>query len=249
MNEVKETKYIEKLIPDDITTAIIIRKNNMPFFHNSNVKQKFKAASLIKLGIALYIKEKQLSTLNNQIEIRQQDMVGGAGIINRLHINKWKIKDLIDLMLSLSDNTATNALISYYGIDVINNYLCSTYKGIQLKRYLMHKSKQENITNAVTIIDIFEQLLNGDDNFTKFIINVLIHQTSRNKLVSISNPNFIALNKTGELLHEQHDIARFKNANETLDCCVLTQVKDYKQYQESILMMQQIGKVLTNDFL
>lgn len=245
----QKIKDIEKLVPNDITTAIVIRKNNMPFFHNLNINQEFKAASLIKLGIALYIKDRQLSTLNDQIEISQQDMVGGAGIINRLHVNRWQVKDLIDLMLSLSDNTATNALISFYGIKEINDYLCSKYTGIQLKRYLMYNSNQENIINAVAIMDVFEQLLNGNDDFTKFINNVLTHQTARNKLVSISNPAFISLNKTGELLHEQHDIARFENANETLDCCVLTRVKNYKQYQESILMMQQIGKILTNDFL
>ena len=56
---------------------------------------------------------------------------------------------------------------------------------------------------------------------------------------------FETFNKTGELLHEQHDIARFKSQNEVIDCCVLTNYQNQEDYEGILNMIQNIGKILT----
>lgn len=42
-------------------------------------------------------------------------------------------------MLSVSDNTATNALLNYYNINTINDYLQQNFQNISLSRFLMKK--------------------------------------------------------------------------------------------------------------
>ena len=56
---------------------------------------------------------------------------------------------------------------------------------------------------------------------------------------------FETFNKTGELLHEHHDIARFKSQNEVIDCCVLTNYQNQEDYEGILNMIQNIGKILT----
>ena len=138
------TKIQKQIENNPWKTAITIRKNNQTIFENSNANMVFKSASLIKLGIALYIEEEKPDTIDNTLNLSSDDIVGGAGIINRLSIKSWQISDLLDLMLSVSDNTATNALLNYYNINTINDYLQQNFQNISLGRFLMKKSTKEN---------------------------------------------------------------------------------------------------------
>lgn len=226
-------------------TAITVFKNGKSYFENSLANTTYRSASLIKLAIALYIQEVKPQTINNPITLSTKNVVGGAGIINRLSIKTWKIKDLIDLMLSLSDNSATNALLSYYHLDTINSFLQQNFQNISLNRFLMEKSTKENTCTANSIMNVFQRLLNDNNEVNQIILNSLKHQTVRNKLVAYSNPKFETFNKTGELLHEQHDIARFKSQNEVIDCCVLTNYQNQEDYEGILNMIQNIGKILT----
>ena len=137
-------------------TAITIYKNGKSIFENSLANTTYKSASLIKLAIALYIQEVKPQTINNEITLSIKNVVGGAGIINRLSIKTWKIKDLIDLMLSLSDNSATNALLSYYHLDTINSFLQQNFQNVSLNRFLMEKSTKENTCTANSIMNVFQ---------------------------------------------------------------------------------------------
>ena len=130
------TKIQKQIENNPWKTAITIRKNNQTIFENSNANMVFKSASLIKLGIALYIEEEKPDTIDNTLNLSSDDIVGGAGIINRLSIKSWQISDLLDLMLSVSDNTATNALLNYYNINTINDYLQQNFQNISLGRFL-----------------------------------------------------------------------------------------------------------------
>ena len=227
------TQIQEQIENNPWKTAITIRKNNHTIFENSNANVIFKSASLIKLGIALYIQEKKPGTIANTLTLSSNDIVGGAGIINRLSIKSWKISDLLDLMLSVSDNT-------------INDYLQRNFQNISLGRFLMKKSDKENTCTSNSMMDVFEKLLAGNNEVNHVVLDALKHQEVRNKLVAYSNPKYEVFNKTGELLHEQHDIARFRANTDVIDCCVLTNYQSQKDYENILSMMQKIGKILTH---
>ncbi|MEK2461943.1 serine hydrolase [Lactobacillus gasseri] len=240
------TKIQKQIENNPWKTAITIRKNNQTIFETSNANMVFKSASLIKLGIALYIEEEKPDTIDNTLNLSSDDIVGGAGIINRLSIKSWQISDLLDLMLSVSDNTATNALLNYYNINTINDYLQQNFPNISLGRFLMKKSDKENTCTSNSMMDVFEKLLADNNEVNHVILDALKHQEVRNKLVAYSNPKYEVFNKTGELLHEQHDIARFKVNADVIDCCVLTNYQSQKDYENILNMMQKIGKILTH---
>lgn len=226
------------------TTAIIIRENNKTIF-SKNTDKTMKAASLIKLGIALYIKKRMPESIAHTIPLKNEEIVHGAGIINRLTISKWKIADLIDLMLCVSDNTATNALLDFYQIDKINDFLQENYENVQLGRFLM-KSGKENLASCKAIMRIFEDLLVPDQKrVTQIIFAALKHQENRNKLVAFSNPEYASFNKTGELAREEHDIVRFKKGDRNIDCCVMTHFQNAKDHEQVIKMMQRLGQLIT----
>lgn len=149
-------------------------------------------------------------------------------------------------MLSVSDNTATNALLNYYNINTINDYLQQNFQNISLSRFLMKKSDKENTCTSNSMMDVFEKLLAGDNEVNHVVLDALKHQEVRNKLVAYSNPKYEVFNKTGELLHEQHDIARFRANTDVIDCCVLTNYQSQKDYENILSMMQKIGKILTH---
>ena len=74
-----------------------------------NDSAPMKSASVIKLFIMEYAYNQMCSG-----EIKSDDIVSGT-----------KLSSLIERMITASDNDATNALINYFGMDKINEYITS----------------------------------------------------------------------------------------------------------------------------
>ncbi|MEV8635409.1 serine hydrolase [Streptosporangium sp. NPDC051023] len=51
------------------------------------------------------------------VELREEDRCGGSGLLGLLSARRWPIGDLAVLTASVSDNTATNALLRRVGLD------------------------------------------------------------------------------------------------------------------------------------
>lgn len=88
-----------------------------------NTAEVFPSASLIKVPILveLFLRNfKQEFSLDDVIELTNDDIVGGAGVIQHLSAREYTIRDLATLMIIQSDNTATNVLIDFLGVDRIN---------------------------------------------------------------------------------------------------------------------------------
>jgi beta-lactamase class A len=60
-------------------------------------------------------------TLTDRYELRNEDRAAGSGVLLHLHQGlDLSLDDLIYLMISISDNTATNVLIDLAGMDNVN---------------------------------------------------------------------------------------------------------------------------------
>ena len=84
----------------------------------------FPAASLIKLPV-LVEAFRQLAAgalgRDEWIELRTEDKVIGSGILKDLSSRlRLKLADLLLLMMTISDNTATNLVIDRVGVDCVN---------------------------------------------------------------------------------------------------------------------------------
>lgn len=89
-----------------------------------NEEQKFHSASIIKLYY-LYEALKQVQdgvlSLNTIFKLPSDEKVGGAGVLHLLHDDiNLTLEDLLNLMIAVSDNTATNMLFDILGKDNIN---------------------------------------------------------------------------------------------------------------------------------
>lgn len=85
------------------------------------------SASLIKLYIMLaaFVKDSENKlSLNKPFILRDSDKLPSCGALNLMHDGlRVSARDLINLMIALSDNTATNMLIDELGIDYINGVI------------------------------------------------------------------------------------------------------------------------------
>jgi len=209
---------------------------------------------LIKVAIAKYALEyeqKNPNYIDERISIDESEIVHGAGIIRGLTDRKWSIRDLIYLMLNVSDNTATNALIDYFSLDKLLNWSLEDYNGVVIGRYMMKLSSQENIINLSEFLPIWGRLFSKDTKLSKVIVDALRHQQNKVKLEGkLSKIPFTGktFNKTGELLNEEHDISRFEIDGKWIDCAVLTHFRSEGQRFEAIEFNQNIG-LIVGDYL
>jgi beta-lactamase class A len=92
--------------------------------YSHNGERRFVAASTVKIAIMIELFRKidlgQLA-LSQRHVLKPQDKSTGGGVILHLHDGiEFTLGDLVYLMMSISDNTATNVLIDYTGMDAVN---------------------------------------------------------------------------------------------------------------------------------
>lgn len=92
------------------------------FIHNED--QPFPAASLVKIPILVTcfkaVEEGRLD-LSEKHVLRREDRVGGSGILRRMRNGRsFTYSQLIDYMVTESDNIACNIMIDRLGFDYIN---------------------------------------------------------------------------------------------------------------------------------
>lgn len=100
----------------------LIAPNGERYRHNG--ERRFRAASTVKIPIMgeLYRQIAQgTHALDEPYVLRQADITPGSGVLLHLHTGlQLTINDLLYLMISISDNTATNILIDLVGMDRVN---------------------------------------------------------------------------------------------------------------------------------
>ncbi len=86
--------------------------------------RKFRAASTIKIPVMIEVYRKfdrGECSPNQTIPLSAADKTPGSGVLQHMHEGmELTVDDLMSLMISISDNTATNMLIDLAGIDQVN---------------------------------------------------------------------------------------------------------------------------------
>ena len=92
-----------------------------------NGDELFPTASVFKIPVIIEF-YKQLESgglsLDDKILLKKEDMVPGSGILKELSEGlELTYRDLMELMMILSDNTATDLIVNVVGIDNVNSTL------------------------------------------------------------------------------------------------------------------------------
>ncbi|MGP4106270.1 serine hydrolase [Virgibacillus sp. L01] len=203
-----------------------------------NAYEPRKAASLVKLPIlieAFRQLEADLFRADTLVYIEQDMKVGGAGVINHLtSSNVYSYKNLMELMIIISDNTAANLILDKIEMDQVNilaKHLKCEHTLIQ--RNFMDTVSQaagfENYTSASDMCHFLTIIANRgktiNDNSRSQILEILSNQQLNGKLASYLpfDSNVKLYHKSGELNGVEHDAAILEYQNKRVEAVVMSE--------------------------
>jgi beta-lactamase class A len=199
-----------------------------------NADEVFATASSIKIAIlAEFVRQVQQSKLkfDDPYTLQLSDLVGGSGIVGALTpgVTKLTLRDVAALMISVSDNSATNILIDRIGMDNVNALLDSLgLKHTRLRRKMMDvraaAEGRENIASPRELMLLLEALYRGqvlNKEFTGAYFNLLsIHKES---YIPRELPEDLRIaNKPGELEGLRNDCGVIFTGSRPYVICVMS---------------------------
>lgn len=239
-------KFDQILAPLPGQTALLVCDDQKVLYASPLVSQEFKSASLIKLAVACYYQAHPVDL--SQVVTIPNDKIVDGGMLCHLAQRDWQLRDVLDLMLSDSDNTATNFLIDFAGFDKMADWFEDNFTGLHLGRYLMEVTDRENYITAETAMQLFNRLLDDQSPFGQVCQKALHYQESVNKLLQYL-PEGCSYSKTGELDDTEHDIARIFVGEHYYDVCFLSHYQGLKERKAIVQGQNAVGELLYYDLL
>lgn len=175
----------------------------------------FTAASVIKIPIMMAaFHEARCGNLrlDDAIVLGKKDKVGGSGVLKELHTGlQITLLDAINLMIVVSDNTATNLVMDAVGRERVNHYMNSKgCTGSRLEAHLMRPNPR-GPWNKITAKDI-TLLIRGLAEKTienpgdcDSMISIMERQQYNEKLPRYLPQEAVCAHKTGEVRGVTHD--------------------------------------------
>lgn len=184
------------------------QKTSTPFLYNS---KPMRAASMIKVFILAttmeIVKDGNLS-LDQNLTLHSYDKVGGAGILGGYASGtQLPLRTVLKLMITHSDNTATNMIIDLVGMDTINDYVKEKgYGDTILRRKMMDMNAiyagRENYSSAKDLGEIFRKIYNHEcvsRECDDVMLEFLLAQTDT-ECLNTALPGLKIAHKTGALV-------------------------------------------------
>lgn len=176
----------------------------------------FPAASVIKIGIMSYLLdqvEKGSVCLTERVAISAAQQVGGAGVLFELEPERdYRLDELCRLMMVVSDNTASNALVRRLGMERLNAFWSERGYQAVMRRYFMDPvvEDRDNQMTAIAAAAMLKDLYAGvglSEATREFALGCLRRQQFREKIPSMLPEEVVVGHKTGELDGVRHDAA------------------------------------------
>ena len=234
--------------------SFIIKDAQKPFLEISRGENRmYPAASLIKLPIAAVafkaVKENKVS-LDDKFMIRAKDITSGSGIIKTMPTPVClTFQEIIEIMISSSDNTATNKIIDILGYSYINSgFKKLGLKHTVLKRKMMDFSKRkkgvENYTSASDIVYLLEKIYKEDlidYDSSRLMLSFLSGQKIKDRIPRYLPKDTKVAHKTGLEKGVVHDAGIIFSSKGDYVVCVLTKkVKSYSNAKKFIARLSLI---------
>lgn len=178
-------------------------KEKQPLLFQS---RQMRPASMIKVFVLAKVmqdaKDGKLA-LDELIPMTANNIVGGAGSIAAEGVGaKIPIRRAAEVMITDSDNTATNILIDRVGLDNINQYLKEKgYNDTVLHHKMMLQTTQTNYSSVADLGLLFTRLYNHecvDDFYDHLMIDYLLKQDDT-ECFPTALPYWNIAHKTGEV--------------------------------------------------
>jgi beta-lactamase class A len=206
------------------TVGVWARKLGSPSVISYNADERFPSASVIKVVILVSLfqyAEMNPGVFDQQLTLKLSDFVGGSEILDSYNPgDRISIGKLARAMIEQSDNTASNVLISFLGMDRIAGTI--HHAGLtktQLHRHFMDVNAivhhSENLTTARDMGSLLYQIERGAHEGVRTVassascrhmIDILLRQEDRDKIARGLPAGTPLANKTGEIDGVRNDI-------------------------------------------
>lgn len=223
-----------------------------------NPDMVFPAASMIKVPIMYEIMRQVAAgrlALDEPRVVTGDYKIGGAGILKELRAGlTMTIRELVTLMIILSDNMATNMLIDLAGMDAINQTMAGLgLKSTVLRRRMMDfqaaRAGRENETCAADLACIFEKIYTDPglpQTYGALMLDILTRQQIQDKLPFYLPAETVMAHKTGTLPGVEHDAGLFFLTGGPHIICTLS--AELAVNYQGIQAIARIGKTIYEHF-
>jgi len=195
-------------------------------------KEVFQSASLIKVPILIEgLRQSERGKLNVDQLVSITNHVGGSGVLQSLSRDALlTLKDLMTLMITVSDNTATNILIERLGMEAINSSmgkmgLQHTALNRKMMDFVAMEQGLDNYTSPsdmLTCLKVINEGLYLTEESRATALNMMKYQQFQDRLPGMMDlDRVMAANKTGSLPHVVHDCAIITYKGKTAYAAVL----------------------------
>lgn len=204
-----------------------------------NVDSTFGPASIIKLPIMMAIfklESEGKTSFTDTIVIKEEEKMPSCGALNSFTGEpQVDIRTLCTLMITISDNTATNVLISHYGMELLNQVFVEMgLVKTKVNRLLFDKeASKKNIQNSVTPIEmayLLEELYFGrfvSEDVSEEILDILCRQQINHKMKEMLPPGTKVAHKTGEDDDISNDVGIIYGDEPCIVCFLSNNTKPY----------------------
>jgi beta-lactamase class A len=202
-------------------------------------RETFPTASAIKLAIVYELfkqAEEQRIDLEEKTTLDRRQAVGGTGVLVEMGTPTLSLRDYAVLMVTLSDNTATNVLIDRLGMDRIAARMQGLgLGGTKLRRHMMDTAAARRGDENVSTPDELVRLLKAmNDGMPKAI--ELLKKPKENRLRKGLPEGVASADKSGELDGVRVDAGIVYAKNRPYALCVMTTfLKDEAAGEQAIV--------------
>lgn len=221
-----------------------------------NEMMPVRAASVIKIPIMVEaFRQFEAGKLNpSEVHVlRGEEKMPSCGALNRMHDGlEVTMRDLVELMIVLSDNTATNILIDRLGISNVN----ATLEGLGLRHTVLrrklfdaagHAAGIENTVCAKEIGLLLEWMYQGklvSEAASAEMLEILKNQKLNGKMPFYLKPQGIACaHKTGEDDGITHDVG-IVYARKPFVLCMLSEDTEVPAFER---LIQDVARELVGE--
>lgn len=198
-----------------------------------NADRGFSPASVIKFPILMAVFKMAAegkTSLSDRIVVKHEDKMPSCGALNSFTDEpSVDIRTLCSLMITISDNTATNVLIDHFGTEVLNHQfeemgLCMTR--VNRKLFDMEAAAR-GLSNVVQIREIailLEKLYRKEfvsESVCEDILEIMCRQQIKHKIRGMLPPGTKAAHKTGEDDDITNDVG-IVFAKQPFICCYMS---------------------------
>lgn len=223
----------------------------------------YKPASTIKLALVSTLMQQvdnDILKLSDTVTVKPSDVVGGTGSLQKENFPQdVTLERLARLMITQSDNTATNVLIDVVGLDKVQALLDTLDLNVMHLGRKMFASaptpQQDNYINAKDLVTLLEDIYDG----------TFLSTGSRNRIIAwmgaqevntkfgTALPGAPIAHKTGENANVTHDVGYFLLPGRELAISVMTEVTTTDNFDQAQALgnpvVQQVAKAVYNQML